>query len=467
MQVASVGLVKAIDRFDPARGTAFSTYAVPTILGELKRYFRDSGWAVHVPRGMQERVMKLDTAAQELHRKLGRSPSPKELASQLELLRGGGAGGDGGRLRLRRGLARAAALGPRQGSTDTFQDTLGTEEERYELVEYGATIAPTLKALSPRERLILHLRFVEDMTQSEIADRIGVSQMHVSRLIRRSLARLRTCDVGLERACSRRAAAPKLERRCPPATKTPPRAAARPARLARRLPVQGRRRPRALRRQGEVDPQAGRLALLEPATRTAEEFLVSVESIDFVATANEAEALLAEQNFIKRYRPPYNIRLRDDKSYPYIGISLDERFPRVYFTRERHRAERVYFGPFSSAKRVRETLDLLGKLFPTGPATGRARPGLRQPCLDYYIKRCQAPCVDYISEEDYRANIDAIIGFLSGRYRAIERELEERHAGGGGGQEFERAAAFRTACARCARCSSASASRTSRSARST
>src|SRR5213593_2838166 len=85
MQVASVGLVKAIDRFDPARGTAFSTYAVPTILGELKRYFRDSGWAVHVPRGMQERVMKLDTAAQELHRKLGRSPSPKELASQLEL----------------------------------------------------------------------------------------------------------------------------------------------------------------------------------------------------------------------------------------------------------------------------------------------------------------------------------------------------------------------------------------------
>ena len=90
------------------------------------------------------------------------------------------------------------------------------------------------------------------------------------------------------------------------------------------------------------------------ATRSAEEFLSKVESIDFVATANEAEALLAEQNFIKRYRPPYNIRLRDDKSYPYIGISLDERFPRVYFTRERHRAERVYFGPFSSAKRVRE-----------------------------------------------------------------------------------------------------------------
>src|SRR5206468_12327051 len=88
-------------------------------------------------------------------------------------------------------------------------------------------------------------------------------------------------------------------------------------------------------------------------SRTAEEFLDRVTTIDFVATANEAEALLAEQNFIKRYRPSFNIRLRDDKSYPYIGISLDERFPRVYFTRERHRPERVYFGPFSNAKRVR------------------------------------------------------------------------------------------------------------------
>jgi RNA polymerase sigma-B factor len=193
MQVASVGLVKAIDRFDPARGTAFSTYAVPTILGELKRYFRDSGWAVHVPRGMQERVMKLDTAAQELHRKLGRSPSPKELAGQLEC-------SEEEVLEAMEAASAYDAVSLEQqrsdtdngSSSDTFQDKLGTEEERYELVEYGATIAPTLKALSARERLILHLRFVEDMTQSEIADRIGVSQMHVSRLIRRSLARLRT-----------------------------------------------------------------------------------------------------------------------------------------------------------------------------------------------------------------------------------------------------------------------------------
>jgi RNA polymerase sigma-B factor len=197
MQVASVGLVKAIDRFDPSRGTAFSTYAVPTILGELKRYFRDSGWAVHVPRGMQERVMKLDTAAQELHRKLGRSPSPKELAGQLEC-------SEEEVLEAMEAASAYDAVSLEQqrsdtdngSSADTFQDKLGTEEERYELVEYGATIAPTLKALSPRERLILHLRFVEDMTQSEIAERIGVSQMHVSRLIRRSLARLRTATAG-------------------------------------------------------------------------------------------------------------------------------------------------------------------------------------------------------------------------------------------------------------------------------
>jgi excinuclease ABC subunit C len=180
------------------------------------------------------------------------------------------------------------------------------------------------------------------------------------------------------------------------------------------------------------------------ATRTAEEFLAKVESIDFVATGNEAEALLAEQNFIKQHRPPYNIRLRDDKSYPYIGISLDERFPRVYFTRERHRSERAYFGPFSNAKRVRETLDLLGKLFPYRTCDG-AQPGRASgsPCLDYYIKRCQAPCVDYVSEEEYRGNIEAIVSFLSGRYRAIERELEERMQEAAAAQEFERAAAFR------------------------
>src|SRR5215211_5288290 len=152
-----------------------------------------------------------------------------------------------------------------------------------------------------------------------------------------------------------------------------------------------------------------------------------VDRIDTLVTANEAEALLAEQSFIKRHRPRFNIRLRDDKSYPYVCVSLDEEFPRVYFTREKHRSGRAYFGPFSSAKRVRETLDLLGKLFQYRTCEGK-EPGRRSgvPCLDYYIKRCQAPCVGYIDREEYRRNIDAITAFLSGRYKEIARDLQEK-----------------------------------------
>jgi excinuclease ABC subunit C len=174
------------------------------------------------------------------------------------------------------------------------------------------------------------------------------------------------------------------------------------------------------------------------------ELIDRTESIEFLVTENEPEALLAEQQFIKRYRPRFNIRLRDDKSYPYVGVSLDEEFPRVYFTRERHRPNRAYFGPFSSAKRVRETLDLLGKLFQyrtcEGPEPGR-RSGV--PCLDYYIKRCQAPCVGYIDREEYRRNIDRIIGFLSGRYKEIADDLEEKMQEASDAQDFERAALFR------------------------
>jgi excinuclease ABC subunit C len=169
-----------------------------------------------------------------------------------------------------------------------------------------------------------------------------------------------------------------------------------------------------------------------------------VASIDFLVTETEAEALLAEQQFIKRHRPIFNIRLRDDKTYPYIGISLDEEFPRVYFTRERHRSGRLYFGPYSNAKRTRETLELLGKLFQyrtcQGPEPGR-RSGV--PCLDYYIKRCQAPCVDYIDREEYRRNIDAIVGFLSGRYRDVEHDLERKMAESAAEEEYERAAVYR------------------------
>src|SRR3954449_13595761 len=182
----------------------------------------------------------------------------------------------------------------------------------------------------------------------------------------------------------------------------------------------------------------------KPATRGAYEMLQQIETIDFVATETEAEALLAEQNFIRRHRPRYNIRLRDDKSYPYIGISLDEDFPRVYFTREKHRRSRAYFGPYSNAKRTRETLDLLGKIFQyrtcDGTEPGRAS---GSPCLDYFIKRCQAPCVGYISKEDYRRNIEIIIDFLSGRYRQIERELEGEMKEAAAQQEFEQAATFR------------------------
>jgi excinuclease ABC subunit C len=169
-----------------------------------------------------------------------------------------------------------------------------------------------------------------------------------------------------------------------------------------------------------------------------------VDRIDTLVTATEAEALLAEQSFIKRHRPHFNIRLRDDKSYPYVCVSLDEDYPRVYFTREKHRPHRAYFGPFSSAKRVRETLDLLGKLFQFRTCEG-AEPGRRSgsPCLDYYIKRCGAPCVGHISREEYRENIDAIVDFLSGRYREVEREEEAKMRGAAGAEEFERAALHR------------------------
>ncbi len=181
-----------------------------------------------------------------------------------------------------------------------------------------------------------------------------------------------------------------------------------------------------------------------PSTRGAGGLLEEMASIEFIATETEAEALLAEQNFIREYRPRYNVRLRDDKSYPYIAISLDEDFPRIYFTREKHRRGRAYFGPYSNAKRVRETLDLLGKVFQyrtcDGPEPGRAS---GSPCLDYFIKRCGAPCVGYQSREDYRKSIDAVVGFLSGRYREIERDLEHQMSEAAAAQEFEQAAAYR------------------------
>jgi excinuclease ABC subunit C len=165
-----------------------------------------------------------------------------------------------------------------------------------------------------------------------------------------------------------------------------------------------------------------------------------VASIESVVVGSEAEALLAEQGFIKQYRPRFNIRLRDDKSYPFIAISLDEEFPRVYFTRERHRRDRAYFGPYSNAKRVRETLELLSRIFLIRSCTG-AEPGRRSgsPCLDYHINRCAAPCVGYVSRAEYRQGIDRAIDFLGGRYGEIERELEQRMSAAAAAQEFEQA----------------------------
>src|ERR1700728_3473530 len=177
-----------------------------------------------------------------------------------------------------------------------------------------------------------------------------------------------------------------------------------------------------------------------PSTRAGTDLLPMIDRIEALVVNNEAEALLAEQNFIKQYKPRFNIRLRDDKSYPYIAISLDEPYPRVYFTRERHRQGRAYFAPYSNAKRVRSTLEVLAKVFMfrscTGPEPGR-RSG--SPCLDYYIKRCEAPCVGYVSKEDYRKSVDGVIDFLSGRFRTIERDLEQRMRAAAAEEELEQA----------------------------
>jgi len=178
-----------------------------------------------------------------------------------------------------------------------------------------------------------------------------------------------------------------------------------------------------------------------PSTRGGRDLVEMIDHVEALVVHTEAEALLAEQNFIKQYKPRFNIRLRDDKSYPYIAISLDEQFPRVYFTRERHRRDRAYFGPYSNAKRVRSTLEVLGKVFMFRSCDG-PQPGRRSgsPCLDYYIKRCEAPCVGYVSREQYRHAIDGVIDFLSGRYREIEDQLEQAMREAAAEQRFEDAA---------------------------
>ncbi len=191
-------------------------------------------------------------------------------------------------------------------------------------------------------------------------------------------------------------------------------------------------------------PSSERLRARRGTELKVADLVARIARIETFVTASDSEATILEGNLVKRHRPPFNVRLRDDKSYPYIAISLDEDYPRVYFTRERHRSSRIYFGPFSSAYKVRETLGLINKIFPSRPCEG-PEPGRASgvPCLDYHIKRCLAPCVDYISKADYRALIDQIIAFLSGRYRGLEDDLERQMREASAAQEFERAAVIR------------------------
>jgi excinuclease ABC subunit C len=169
-----------------------------------------------------------------------------------------------------------------------------------------------------------------------------------------------------------------------------------------------------------------------------------VEDIEVIVTQNEVEALHLEQNLVKRHRPPFNVRLRDDKSFPYIAVTVDDEYPRVMFTRERHRRGVWYFGPYANAKKVRETLDVLNRVFPYRPCEG-PKPGRHSgiPCLDYHIDRCLAPCVGYVSKEDYRTIIDQVIEFLSGNTRPIQRDLERKMREAASDERFEEAARYR------------------------
>lgn len=189
-QVASLGLVKAIDRFDPARPVAFSSYAVPTILGEIKRHFRDKTWSVRVPRDLKETSLKVDAAVTDLNKQLGRQPTVQQLAERLELNE------EQVLEALQAGQAyRATSLQTPRGDDDeggdTLGDTLGTEDGDYTLAEDRATLDVLMRQITPREREVLRLRFVEDLTQAEIGEQIGVSQMQVSRIIRQAIGRLR------------------------------------------------------------------------------------------------------------------------------------------------------------------------------------------------------------------------------------------------------------------------------------
>lgn len=187
-QVATIGLIKSVDRFDPDRGVEFSTYATPTVVGEIKRHFRDKGWAVRVPRRLQELRLSLTTATAELSQQHGRSPTVHELAERLGI----------SEEEVLEGLESANAYSTlsldvpdTDDESPAVADTLGSEDEALEGVEYRESLKPLLEGLPPREKRILLLRFFGNMTQSQIAQEVGISQMHVSRLLARTLAQLR------------------------------------------------------------------------------------------------------------------------------------------------------------------------------------------------------------------------------------------------------------------------------------
>ena len=190
IQVGTIGLLKAIDRFELDREVEFSTYATPTIVGELKRHFRDKGWAVRVPRRLQELHLELTKVVAQLGQDLGRSPTVAEIAEAAQT----------NEETVLEGLEIAQAynftsldapIDTDEGSSTTFAEQLGVEDEHLENLEYRASLAPEMSKLPERERKILYLRFFKGLTQSEIAERLGISQMHVSRLLNRTLIRLR------------------------------------------------------------------------------------------------------------------------------------------------------------------------------------------------------------------------------------------------------------------------------------
>src|SRR5437868_7121697 len=191
VQIGAIGLIKAIDRFDLQRGVELTTYATPNIIGEIKRHFRDRGWSVRVPRGLQELNVQLSRLLEQLTVQLSRSPTISELAEAagvdeedvLEAL-------ESGRAYTSLSLSSGSGGQDDDDSVDPLE-TIGAEERQYEISEDRAVLAPGFRVLDDRERTILHLRFFEGLTQSQIAQQVGISQMHVSRLIRRSLEKIR------------------------------------------------------------------------------------------------------------------------------------------------------------------------------------------------------------------------------------------------------------------------------------